>query len=103
MGFETVFYDGNLYPSTDRKILAGTRCDEYAFYYEEQIYPKFAVKYSTHLKDGSEQVVEYTGNHNFQNTDFSELLKVLAGPDKERRTAYRIIGDLSRDFNSKTT
>jgi hypothetical protein len=31
------------------------------------------------------------------------LILALSGPENYRRIAYRIIGDLSRDFNSKTT
>ena len=31
------------------------------------------------------------------------MVTALSGPENYRRIAYRIIGDLSRDFNSKTT
>jgi hypothetical protein len=34
-GFDTIFYDGNLYQSRDKKILEGTSTDEYACFYSD--------------------------------------------------------------------
>ena len=47
-------------------------------------------------------VIYYKGNHNYNNTKFEDLLRALDSTDNAKMNALRILGDLSRDFNTKT-
>lgn len=82
-------------------VIKGWQDDEFAVFNPDQAYAKLAIKYSIETITGEDLLITYTGFHNLDNTDFYMLLRAINGSTQAQTNAYRILGDLFRDFNGE--
>ena len=58
-------------------MIEGHQADEYALYFEDQVYPRYAITYKVVMRDGNGFEIDYKGNYTHHNINIVDLIDKL--------------------------